>query len=64
MEDTNKKGKGKTGRWEIISDVLILSGGGLFTAGAAMIYPAAGFIVAGSCCVLIGWLASKNGGES
>lgn len=64
MEGKNKKGKGKSGRWELISDGLILAGGGLFTAGAAIIYPAAGFIVAGFCCVFLGWLVSKNGGES
>lgn len=56
--------KNKSGRWGLLSDALIVCGAGLLTAGAAIIATAAGFVVAGCSCVLIGWLASMNGGES
>lgn len=36
-----------------LSDVLLLAGLGALTWGAALIEPAAGWIVGGLCCVLV-----------
>jgi len=42
----------------LLSNVLAVAGFALLTAGAALLAPAAGFLVAGACCVLVSRLVT------
>ena len=43
----------------LLSNVLAVAGFVLLTAGAALVAPAAGFLVAGACCVLVSRLVAS-----
>lgn len=42
----------------LISNVLAVAGFVLLTVGAALVAPAAGFVVAGACCILVSRLVA------
>ena len=42
----------------LLSNILAVAGFVLLTAGAALVAPAAGFLVAGVCCVLVSRLVA------
>lgn len=44
---------------ELISNVLAAAGFVLLTIGAALVAPAAGFLTAGGCCVLVSRLVAE-----
>jgi hypothetical protein len=46
---------------DFIRDMIGIVGGGLVTAGAALIYVPAGLIVAGALLVLVAWLTARSG---
>ena len=54
------KEKKRNGR-EIISDVLLISGGTAVSIGAGMVHLAAGLIVGGVLAMAFGWLIALGG---
>ncbi len=55
MKEKKRKGR------EIISDVLLVAGGGAVSIGAGVIHIAAGLIVAGMLAMAFGWLIALGG---
>jgi hypothetical protein len=45
---------------DFIRDIVGIVGGGLITAGAALVYVPAGLIVAGALLVLVAWLTARS----
>ena len=46
---------------EVASDVLALAGAAAVTQGAAMLHPAAGFVVGGAFAIAAGWVLHRSG---
>lgn len=66
----DRPGKGRLKRWagafirSWLADLLLVGGGAAVTAGAAMVYPPAGWLVGGGLAMALGVLAARgsNGG--
>lgn len=53
--------KNKKNRREVISDVLILTGGAAVSVGVSLLHIAAGVIVGGMLAMVFGWLIGRAG---
>lgn len=53
--------KNKKNRREVISDILILTGGAAVSVGVGLLHIAAGVIVGGMLAMVFGWLIGRAG---
>ena len=53
--------KNKKNRREVISDILILTGGTAVSVGVGLLHIAAGVIVGGMLAMVFGWLIGRAG---